>query len=846
MRKKILTYSGIILGFIILAYAYNPQLFKGKVVNQSDNSSWQGMANEILQWNEKHPDDKTLWTNSMFSGMPATSIHVEHEGDYTEPVYNFLFTGMRPASYLLISLIGGFLLFLAFGANVWLAVVGAIAITFCSYNMQIIQVGHNSKMAAIAFMPWVLAAVVYAYRKKALWGALFFAFALSFQIKANHPQITYYLAFIILGYAIAEMCGAIKSKYFKKFVYTSSLLLVAGILGIATNSTRLIPTYEYAKYTMRGGTELSKDKDVQTGSGLKKDYATAWSYGIQETPNLMIPDFNGGVSVGSLGRDSKTYKVLKSKYQGADKLIKQMPLYWGPQPFTAGPMYLGALCVFLFVLGLCIIKGRYKWWIVGVSLVALFLAWGSHFMWFSDIFFKYAPMYNKFRTVSMALVVLQITVPVLGVLAIKELLQGDSQNNLRIRRGFYIALGATAGVSLLFALFPSLAGSFTSSADGNYPTDIAAALADDRRSLLRADALRSMIYIILGAAVLWLGWIKKLKMPICVGLLGVLIIADMWTIDKRYLNDSHFVRKQEYKALFNKRPVDEMILQDEDPYYRVLDLSVNTFNDAYISYHHKTIGGYSPAKLQRYQDLIEYYISAEMSDMSREINAALPQATTIEDIEEAIGNHPVLSMLNTKYIVLSGETPPVLYKHRYGNAWLVNNILWASSPDEEIETIAGIDPYSTVILASGDDAVALSGLETGSSVVKLSKVTESGAESDMTLPEGEIVLTDYAPNRLRYASLTAAPSIAVFSEIYYPAGWKATIDGVETPILRADYALRAISLPEGSHEIEFTFDPSSFHLGATISRTSSILLYLLLLSLALAYPTRHYLLSRRQ
>jgi hypothetical protein len=822
MKKKILTYSGIILGFIILSYAYNPQLFRGKIVNQSDISSWEGMAGEILKYNKEHPDDKTLWTNSMFSGMPATSIHVEHEGDYTEPLYKFLYTGMRPASYLLISLIGGFLLFLAFGANVWIAVAGAIAVTFCSYNMQIIQVGHNSKMAAIAFMPWVVAAVIYAYRKNSLWGALFFAFALSFQIKANHPQITYYLAIIIFGYAIAQMCGAIKEKYFKKFLLTSILLLVAGILGIATNSTRLIPTYEYAKYTMRGGSELKKDPQAKAEEGLDIQYATAWSYGIGETPNLMIPDFNGGSSHGSLGRDSRTYQVLKSKYQGADNIIKQMPLYWGPQPFTAGPMYLGAVCVFLFVLGLCIIRGRYKWWIVGVSLIALFLAWGSHFMWFTELFFKYVPLYNKFRTVSMALVVLQITVPILGVLAVKEILQGDRENPLRIKKGFYIALGATAGVSLLFAIFPSLAGNFTSSADGNLPADIASALADDRRSLLRADAFRSFIFIILCAGVLWIGWMRKIKMPLCAGLIGVLILADLWTIDKRYLNDSHFVRKQEYKALFNKRPVDEMILKDTNPYYRVLDLSVNTFNDAYISYHHKTIGGYSPAKLQRYQDLIEYYIAPEMSSLTNEINSALPEAKSIGDIETALSPHPVLSMLNTKYIIISGDNPPIEYRYRNGNCWVVNDILWASNPNMEIESIAKIDPASTVILSSEDSATGESGL---------SADMETFGAKNISADNGSIFLTEYAPNRLRYSSSSSTPSIAIFSEIYYPAGWKAYIDGVETPIMRADYALRSIVLPEGEHNIEMVFSPDSFKIGANISRASSILLYLLLIGM---------------
>ena len=420
--KKILPYIAILAGFIVLAYSYTPEVLSGKIVNQADISSWRGMANEIMEHNAAHPDDKTLWTNSMFSGMPATSIEVYFEGDYTNPIYKFLFTGARPASYLLISLIGGFLLFLAFGVSIPLSVVGAIAITFCSYNMQIIQVGHNTKMMAIAFMPWVMAAIVYAYRKNGLLGAILFGFALSFQIKANHPQITYYLAIMVFGFAIAEFCKAIKSKELAKFFKTSIFLLLFGLTGIATNANKLIPTYEYAEYTMRGGSELSSNKENSTGNGLDLEYATAWSYGIEETLNLMIPNLNGGASSGELSTDSETYSVIKGRYQGANQIIKQLPLYWGPQPFTAGPMYMGAISIFLFVLGLVIIKGRYKWWICGVSLIALFLAWGYHFMWFSELFFKYVPLYNKFRTVSMILVILQLTIPILGILAVNEII----------------------------------------------------------------------------------------------------------------------------------------------------------------------------------------------------------------------------------------------------------------------------------------------------------------------------------------------------------------------------------------------------------------------------------------
>ena len=556
--RKALPYVLIVVGFVVIAYAYAPQVLQGKVVNQADISSWKGMSHEIVEWNEGHPDDPALWTGSMFGGMPATQISVPYKGDATTPLYDLLFWGERPPSYLIISLLGGFLLFLAFGVNPWLSAVGAIAVTFCSYNMQIIQVGHNTKMVAIAFMPWVLAALVYAYRRKALLGAVFFALALSFQIKANHPQITYYLAFIVFGYAIAELCGAVVAQRKMKaatppfretpvgrWLMASVLVLVGGLLGIATNANKLLPTYEYAEYTMRGGSELTHDEHNQTGDGLKLDYATAWSYGINEVPNLLIPNFNGGASSGELSRGSATYKALQSMgASNIESLRKGMPLYWGPQPFTAGPMYLGAVSLFLFVFGLCVIRGRYKWWIAGVSVLALLLAWGSHFMWFSELFFKYAPLYNKFRTVSMILVILQVTVPLMGILGLNAALFGkEPLPEKKIKNGLLTALGVTGGISLLFALFPGLAGDFSSASDAAVfgANDLLiSALQDDRRSLLRADAFRSLIFIVLAAGVFLAAWKRKLKALPAVAVIGVLLLADLWGVDKRYLNKEHF------------------------------------------------------------------------------------------------------------------------------------------------------------------------------------------------------------------------------------------------------------------------------------------------------------------
>ena len=822
-----LPYVAAIALFYVLAYMFTPQVFSGKVVNQGDIASWRGMANEIIQYNESHPEeDPALWTNSMFSGMPATTISVVYDGDYTDIFYKAIhkLTGERPPSYLLISMVGAFLLFLSFGVNPWLSIVGAIAVSFASYNMQIIQVGHNSKMVAIAFMPWVLAAVVYAYRKKALLGAILFAFALSFQIKANHPQITYYLAIIVLGYGFAQLYNHIIEKKFVKFLKVSALLLVMGALGIATNINHLWPTYEYSKYTMRGGSELAKEQGKQQ-EGLDIGYATSWSYSPEETPNLFIPNFNGGASAGELDRESATYKTLKGGgFQGADQIIKQMPLYWGPQPFTAGPMYLGAVMVFLFILALFMMGGAIKWWALIVTLLAILLSWGSNFLPLTEFFFRHIPMYNKFRTVSMVLVILQVMVPLMGILVVDKLIKNNESGGVESKKFKISVIGAlilTAGFALLVMLIPSIAGSFTSAGDGNLPAEIQASLAVDRASLLSSDALRSLFYILATAALLWYMFGRKRDAAKAGGLsadktrlivysvIGLLVLADMWGAGKRYLNDSHFIKNREFEQQYALRPVDNVILQDKDPNYRVLDLSINTFNDSHVSYHHKTIGGYSPAKLQRYQDMIDYHIMPEMQKIAKSMSGikTLEEAQIMVD-QLAI---PALNMLNSKYIVIGADNPPLLNNNAMGNCWFVDSVAWAGSNLDEINSIAKFDLRKIAIISEEFRAAA-----------------ESKTIADSPAFEDVIRLTSYSPNKLTYECEVSSDRVAVFSEVWYPAGWIATIDGKPADIVRADYTLRALKVPAGSKSIEFEFRPDSFYKGANYSRIASGLLLILL------------------
>ncbi len=857
--KKILTFAGIFLLFVVIAYSFTPQVLEGKIVNQSDIASWKGMANEAMTHNAAHPEDPTAWTNSMFGGMPTTATIDSFEGDWTDAVYDFLLTGRRPASYLLIALVGGFLLMLSLGTGKAVAIAGAIAIAFCSYNMQIIQVGHNTKMQAIAYFPWVLAGVIFTYKAalsringsaswkswlpKTVLGATLFAFALSMQIKANHLQITYYLAIVIFAYAIGLLIFLCikKKENLKRFFAASALLLVIGIVGIATNANKLIPTYEYTPYTMRGGSELSSDSDSHNSRGLDLDYATAWSYGIGEMPNLMIPNFNGGASSGELPMDSETAQLLKRAGQpNLRQTMKHMPLYWGPQPFTAGPMYMGAITVFLFVLGLILCRGREKWWLVAASITAVFLAWGNHFMWFTKLWFEYAPMYNKFRTVSMALTVLQVTMPMLGFYALDRIMKEKYPQKQFMKAG-YIAYGITAGFCLLCVLIPSIAGSFTGASDAGQPDILVDALIADRQKLMVKDALRSLVLI--SVVFLLLKWaFRKPKIDavgekgsfVRAGRMGIVAVAvvflvwiDLVSVGKRYLNKDHFVTRKDFTAHYQPRPVDEIIHEDTDLDYRVLDLSVNTFNDAIQSYHHKCIGGYSPVKLQRYQDLIDRYISGEM----KEIYKVVGNSETIQDVEDALPEMKVISMLNGKYIILGAEYPPVVNHHAYGNCWFVSNAVGAATPDDEINLLASTDLRTTAVIG-GDFKWALEAVE--------------GTGSD----EASIALTHYAPNELRYSYLTDNERAAIFSEIYYPKGWKAWIEpvgsygevrgghyqptpeGREIDIFRADWMLRGAIIPAGEGQLIMRFEPDSYQLGENISRACSILLILLLLGSA--------------
>ena len=861
MKKKLLLYAGIVVGLLILSYAYVPQVLSGKIVNQSDISGWQGMSHEMMSWNAAHPDDQTAWTESMFGGMPTATIHASTKGDLTQQIYAFLLLGRRPATYLVISLLGAWLLMLALGIHPLIAVGGAIAVTFCSYNLQIVQVGHNTKMQALAFLPWVLAALLYTYRKAlagagsapaqpftrvgsgtseapgpdsgagaaagpawlsgTILGAALFGLALSFQVKANHPQITYYLAILILIYVIvlvvsllrgaSSSAGSTGGSPWGRFFVASALLLVLGVAGIATNAVKLLPTMEYTPYSMRGGSTEAAEGGAGA-KGLDLDYATAWSYGWEELPNLLIPNFNGGSSSGAVNpRHSETYDLLKRAGQpNLKETAKHLPLYWGPQPFTAGPMYMGAITIFLFVLGLFAFKGKEKWWIVAGTVLAVLLALGSHFLAFTKFFYDVAPLYNKFRTVSMALTVLQFTLPMLGFLVLDRIVRQPEAAAFFRKKG-WIAAAITGGFCLLCILFPGIAGTFSGNVDAGQPDVLVDALAADRRYLLVMDALRSLILIGAAFALLWWGTsvpksaaetfrthpeTAQARRLTAVAFISLLVLLDLGLAGKRYLSGDDFVSPRAFQSQFAKRPVDEIILSDTDPSYRVLDLTVNVFNDSHPSYWHKSIGGYSPAKLQRYQEFIESTLTGEIN----QIYKAIGDATTIEEAEAALPYLPGLASLNCRYIILDGDVPPLRYPYARGNAW------FAAEDVRTESSSAAAQPFTRV--GSG--------------------VSEAQPDSGAAAAAVSVQLTSYAPNKLRYHYTSPEPVRVVFSEVYYPVGWKLLVEetGQVIPIELEGSLLRAATVPAGEHTLVMRFDPPSYRTGRNISLVSSLFLLL--------------------
>jgi len=703
-------------------------------------------------------------------------------------------------------LIGFYILLLAFKVNPWLAIVGAIAFSFASYNFIIIVAGHNSKAITIAYMAPLIGSVFMAFRRKRLLGSLLTAFFLSLAIRANHVQILYYTFIILLILAVVEFIYSIKDKEIVGFLKTGGMLIVAALIAVGMNATSLWTTYDYSKATMRGESDGLTVDSQNSQHGLNTDYITQWSYGVDETMTLMIPDFKGGASGGTLTADSETGKRLTSLgAQDVNKIMKdnQFPLYWGTQPGTSGPVYIGAIICFLFVLGLFLVDKRTKWWLLPMIALTVMLAWGKNFMWLTDIFISYVPMYNKFRTVSMTLVATGFGMTLMAILALKEVFN-EKTDKQKLIRPVLISAAIVGGIALIFALIPSLSGDFISPADGQYTGNNAflkETLPLDRASLLWGDAFRSLLFVILAAGVIWLYAKNYLKTKVGYVLLGALILFDLVPVAKRYLNDDSFQRPRHIETLITPSKADNFILQDKSQ-FRVLDGTANIFNDATPSYFHKNIGGYHAAKLRRYQELINMQLDKEIGKLF----ATFGRATSSQIINNTMDSLGVLNMLNMKYLIYSKEAAPIINVHANGNAWLVNNIRIAENANEEMRLVGEINTKKEMVV----DKSFASQLP-----VK--------AETDTT---ARIALTKYEPNDLVYHFSSKTNQVAVFSEIYYEKGWNAYINGNKVPYVRANYLLRAMPLKAGNYDIEYKFEPKSYNAGNLIALISSLLLIL--------------------
>lgn len=847
--KKIQADLLVVLIFLAVSVAYfiSP-LSEGLVLGGHDSVAAVGLGQEQKEYRATHGGETTRWSNAIFSGMPTYQTAPTYSATDTVSALSQIYglgTGhWFPAiSYLFLYLLGFYILLRAFNFKPYLAALGAVLWAFSSYFMIIIAAGHIWKVMTLAFIPPTIGGLILCYRGKYLWGAAVTALFTAFQVMSNHMQMTYYFLFVMLFLVIAYFVDAIVRHKLGSWLKATAVLAVAGVLGVAANLPNIYHTYEYAKESMRGKAELSpqpaaKGETAQKQTdGLDRDYITMWSYGIDETLTLLVPDYKGGGSQSILDRDGvEDLPGYDDFYQCAGQTqaamqqanIQAYPpgvqLYWGDQPFTVGPVYIGAFVCFLFILGLFYVKGPVKWGLLAATLLSLLFAWGKN-IGVTDFFIDHLPMYAKFRTVSSALVIAEFTMPLLAVLCLYEISRNKQLFNLISwkgaplckRIGLPVASVLTLGLSLLLWVAPGVAGDCISTADmqtfdmmrqAGFPADLIgrymAAITSMHHAILSADALRSACIIVLGMLVLWAYATDKLKGWMCCSLLALICLADLWQIDKRYLNDDSFTDETTQSEGFAKSPADARILQDKS-YYRVLNLSTggSPFNETTnaTSYYHHSIGGYHAAKLHRYQDLIDRQLNAEIQHLADAINNAEGDMTRVPGDSVAV----VLNMLNTKYIMFGKQANQVIENpYANGNGWFVRQLNFVKNADAEMAALGKLD---TKHVAVADE--------------KFRSTLEGTA-----LDSGSVSLQQYAPNDLKYTVESAKGGLVVFSEIYYP-GWTVTIDGKPAELGRVNYVLRALKVPAGKHEVQMTFRPAS------ITTTNTIAYVALLLVVAL-------------
>ena len=796
-----------ILGFALITLVYFSPILDGKRIKQHDIEMYKGMSQEINEFRES-TGEQTLWTNSMFGGMPAWNISVKNNSNLMTPLHQVLSAGFpHPIGAVFISMLGFFILLLVLDCSVWISFIGALAYGLTSYLFIILGAGHNSKAMAMAYMAPVIAGILLVYKGKYLLGGLLSAIALALEVRAGHLQITYYLLLIVIIMIIAQFISDIREKQLGRFFKATACLIIAAIIGVLTCSTTLYANYEFGKETTRGKPVLTQDATNQT-KGLDRDYITQWSYGKGETWSLLIPNAKGGASA-YIGKQNPALNKADRQFRDS---VAQSNAYWGDQPGTSGPVYVGAIVVFLFVLGALTVKGKLKWALLIATLLSILLSWGKNFMGFTDFFIDYIPGYNKFRAVSMTLVIAEVTMPLLGFLGLAEILRNPDAFKKNIKK-FYIALGITAGCCLLFYIAPKAffsflsqgeAGQFaqlSSGKDGAAYQAFATQLENVRAAIFRKDALRSLLFIILSAVPIFLYGKDKLKAVPTFIILAMLVVVDQLTIDKRYLNNDNFISKRLAEKPFTASAADQYILKDNTLDFRVVNLTKDVFNDASTSYFHKSVGGYHGAKLRRYQDVISGYLSPEI----RQFSVIFKNLGSNVDLVLGLEQQHLLNMLNTKYIIFDPNSKPIENPHAFGNAWIASNIKWVQTPNEEFAALANTDLRRTAIVNREFE----------------SQIGNCPAEAS-----GQITMTEYKPNRLTYQFSSANDQLVVFSEIWSDTGWKLYVDGEEKPIIRSNYLLRSAFIPSGNHQIVMEYAPKAWKVGNAIQLASSSILIL--------------------
>ena len=813
LKKYLLDILAVVMFAVISFVYFMPADIDGRILYRHDASAGVGAGQERSQF-EKKTGEETRWTNSIFGGMPTYQMAPSYKsGAVLKQASNFYHLWLpENVWYVFAYLLGFYILLRAFDFRQSLAALGSIIWAFSSYFFIIIAAGHIWKFVTLAYIPPTIAGMVLVYRGKYLMGGLLTALFVALQIVSNHVQMSYYFLFVMLFMAIAYGVMAWENKQMVAFAKQTGVLVIAGLLGICINLSNLYHTYEYSKESMRGKSELTyKNKQNpgnQTKDGLERDYITQWSYGIGETFSLLVPNVKGGASV-PLADNKTAMEKANPQYMG---LYSQLGQYWGEQPGTSGPVYVGAFVMFLFILGCFIVKGPMKWALIAGTVFSILLSWGKNFMGLTDFFIDYIPMYNKFRAVSSILVIAEFTIPLLAIMALKEIVERPSLIKEQAK-AFYISFVLTGGLALLFAVMPHVFfSSYVSTMEMNalqnaIPQEqlvpILMNLEEMRTAIFTSDAWRSFFIILVGVAVLWAYSHGKLQTKVMATALIVLCLVDMWSVNKRYLYDDQFVAKgEEMKPFLQPTETDKIILADKALDYRVLNLASNTFNENQTSYWHKSIGGYHAAKLRRYQEMIEEHISSEMSSLFKDLPAAGGDMTQVDR-----SHYPVLNMLNTRYFIFplqGGKTAPIRNPFALGNAWFVNEVKYVGNANEEIEAIHNIDPAHVAVV---DKRFA-------------NEVKDMKCDS-----LSSITLDSYEPNELVYTVNSAKGGTVVFSEIYYP-GWQSFIDGEEVPHGRADYILRAMNIPAGKHTVRFVFDPHSLHVTEGIAYASLAILAL--------------------